>query len=73
MKNICVFCGAHEGIAPKYQEVARRCGELIAKYGITLVYGGSQSGLMARISDAVIDSNGKVIGEMTSNIIIANR
>lgn len=62
MKNICVFCGAHEGIALKYQEVAKRCGELIAQYGLTMVYGGSNSGLMARVSDSVMDNGGDVIG-----------
>lgn len=62
MKNICVFCGAREGISLKYQEVAKQCGELIAQHGLTLVYGGSNSGLMARISDATVDSGGKVVG-----------
>ncbi len=62
MKNICVFCGARQGLDPIYAEAARRCGELIAEYGLNLLYGGSNSGLMAKISDAVVDNGGKVIG-----------
>jgi hypothetical protein len=46
----------------KYQEVAKRCGELIAQHGLALVYGGSNSGLMARISDSVLHNGGNVIG-----------
>ncbi len=62
MKKICVFCGAREDVDLKYKEVATRCGELIAKYGLTLVYGGSNSGLMSRISNAVMDNGGEVMG-----------
>jgi hypothetical protein len=62
MKNIAVFCGAHEIVDPKYKAVATRCGELIARHGLTLIYGGSNAGLMARVSDATVDNGGKVIG-----------
>lgn len=31
MKNISIFCGAHEGANPKYAEAAKKIAEIIAK------------------------------------------
>jgi uncharacterized protein (TIGR00730 family) len=62
MKNICVFCSSREEVSIRYKEVATKCGELIAQHGLTLIYGGSNAGLMARVSNAVMDNGGKVMG-----------
>ena len=40
MKNISIFCGAHEGKNPKYAEDAKLVSEIIAKKGINIVFGG---------------------------------
>ena len=34
MKNISIFCGAHEGKNPKYAQSAKIISEAIAKKGI---------------------------------------
>ena len=41
---------------------AREIGERIAKDGHTLVYGGSNIGLMGAVASGVLDNGGKVIG-----------
>lgn len=59
---ICVFCGAASGRAPSYVDAARVLGEMLARRGIGLVYGGGRVGVMGAVADAVLDAGGQVIG-----------
>jgi uncharacterized protein (TIGR00730 family) len=43
-------------------EHARELGFLLAEKNITLIYGGSNKGIMGAIANAVLEKNGKVIG-----------
>ena len=62
MKNISIFCGAHEGKNPEYAKAAKSVAELIAKKGINVVFGGGNVGLMKIISDTAIDNGVGVLG-----------
>ena len=62
MKNISIFCGAHEGNNPKYTEEAKKVAESIAKKGINVVFGGGNVGLMKIISDTALDNGVEVLG-----------
>ena len=62
MKNISIFCGAHEGKNPKYAESAKIISEAIAKRGINVVFGGGNVGLMKIISDTALDNGVEVLG-----------
>jgi uncharacterized protein (TIGR00730 family) len=62
MKNISIFCGAHEGKNPKYAQSAKIISEAIAKKGINVVVGGGNVGLMKIISDAALDNGVEVLG-----------
>ena len=62
MKNISIFCGAHEGKNPKYAESAKIISEVIAKKGINVVFGGGNVGLMKIISDTALDNGVEVLG-----------
>jgi uncharacterized protein (TIGR00730 family) len=62
LKRICVFCGSSSGNNSKYAKSARNLGATLAEQGITLVYGGSNIGLMGEIANSMIDRNGNVIG-----------
>jgi uncharacterized protein (TIGR00730 family) len=62
LKRICVFCGSSPGNNSKYAKSARSLGETLTEYGITLVYGGSNIGLMGEIANSMIGRNGDVIG-----------
>ena len=62
MKNISIFCGAHEGNNPKYGEEAKKVAESIAKKGINVVFGGGNVGLMKIISDTALDNGVEVLG-----------
>lgn len=45
-----------------YAEAARSLGQLFAREGIALVYGGGSVGLMGELADAVLGAGGEVIG-----------
>ena len=62
MKNISIFCGAHEGKNPEYVNAAKSVAELIAKKGINVVFGGGNVGLMKVISDTALDNGVEVLG-----------
>ncbi|MEC9345332.1 MAG: TIGR00730 family Rossman fold protein [Pseudomonadota bacterium] len=65
MKNIaslCVYCGASNSADPAFLDAASRLGDLMARNGIALVYGGGRMGLMGRVADAVLAGGGQVTG-----------
>lgn len=62
LKSICVFCGSSTGNDPAYLRQARQLGEVLAKRGITLVFGSSNVGLMGALAGAVMDNGGQAIG-----------
>ncbi|MDQ3855471.1 MAG: TIGR00730 family Rossman fold protein [Chloroflexota bacterium] len=66
---ICVFCGSASGRAPTYAAAARELGELLAKRGIGLVYGGGNVGLMGELADAVLDAGGRAIGVIPQQLV----
>jgi uncharacterized protein (TIGR00730 family) len=60
--SICVFCGSRFGTHPAGREVASALGELLAREGIALVYGGGGVGLMGLVANAALKAGGKVVG-----------
>ncbi len=69
MKSLCVFCGSSPGRRPEYAAVAARTGELIARRGLTLVYGGGRVGLMGALADAALAAGGRVVGVIPQRLI----
>ena len=75
MKNISVFCGAHEGNNPRYAEDAKKIGEILAAKDINVVFGGGNVGLMKIVSDAALDNGVDAIGiglESLHNLELVN-
>ena len=62
LSRICVYCGSSAGASPDFAEAARSLGELLARNGITLVYGGAAVGLMGVLADAALSAGGEVVG-----------
>jgi uncharacterized protein (TIGR00730 family) len=60
--SLCVFCGARFGADPAARTVAVALGEMLAREGITLVYGGGGVGLMGLVANATLSAGGKAIG-----------
>ena len=69
IQSICVFCGSSAGSQEQYTTKARNLGLLFVEKGITLVYGGSNVGIMHVIADTMMQAGGKVIGVMPHTLI----
>ena len=61
---LAVFCGSREGVNPLFIEHAKQLGYSLAEKEITLIYGGSNKGIMGALANAMLDKKGKVIGVM---------
>lgn len=62
MHSVCVFLGSCPGSDPVYVERARELARLVARRGMTLVYGGSNVGCMGQLADAALAEGGRVVG-----------
>ncbi len=61
-KTITVYCASSTALAPVYFEAARELGTLLGQSGATLVYGGTNIGLMGAIAEAALSAGGRVVG-----------
>ncbi|MCT2536201.1 TIGR00730 family Rossman fold protein [Aquibacillus koreensis] len=68
MQSICIFAGSKLGKHLEYQESANALGKLIANKGLRLIYGGSKTGLMGAVANAVLKEGGQVIGVMPKGL-----
>lgn len=59
--NICVFLSAAD-LDERYTRPAREFAELLGKGGHTLVWGGSDAGLMKVVADGVEEAGGRLVG-----------
>jgi len=66
---LTVFCGSSPGADPVHAEAARSFGRLLARRGITLVYGGGRVGLMGEVADAALAAEGSVTGVITRQLL----
>jgi uncharacterized protein (TIGR00730 family) len=62
MKRITVFCGSSPGTAAIYRQQAYLLGKTMAENNLSLIYGGSKTGLMGAVANGVIENSGKAIG-----------
>jgi hypothetical protein len=62
IRKICVYCGSGPGTDPAFVQAARAFGEILAKNGIGLVYGGGAVGIMGELANAVTKHGGQVTG-----------
>lgn len=65
LASIAVYCGSSPGVDPAHMECARDFGELLAREGIALVYGGGNVGLMGAVADGALSAGGVVHGVIT--------
>lgn len=67
--RICVFCGSSVGARPSYTAAAKTLGELMARRGIGLVFGGGCIGLMGAIADSVLVHGGEAVGVIPDGLM----
>jgi uncharacterized protein (TIGR00730 family) len=61
-KTICVYCSSSKAVAPIYFEAAAALGRQLAERNDTLIFGGSQVGLMGAVARSAHQHGGRVIG-----------
>ncbi len=62
--NICIFGASSRGFDREYYEAAAELGALIAEHGHTLVFGGSDVGIMGAAAHGAYEYGGRIIGVM---------
>lgn len=67
--NITVYCASSLGHDPAFAQEARKLGAWLGAQGHTLVYGGTNVGLMGLLSDTVLDAGGRVIGVLPDILV----
>jgi len=60
--RICVYAASSAHCDPAYHAAARRLGNLLARAGATVVYGGGAMGSMGAVADGALEAGGRVIG-----------
>lgn len=68
IRRVCVYCASSPGTNPTITAAARELGELLAREGLELVYGGGTVGLMGLIADTVMERGGKVRGVIPTQL-----
>jgi uncharacterized protein (TIGR00730 family) len=61
-RSVCVYCASSRLAHPEYRAAARGLGEVLARAGIGIVYGGGAVGSMGALADGALDAGGRVIG-----------
>ncbi|MBR2285857.1 MAG: TIGR00730 family Rossman fold protein [Alphaproteobacteria bacterium] len=69
IKTVAVYCGHEFGINPAFVRDAGLMGELIAKNGLNMVFGGGDVGLMGTVASAALNNGAHVIGVSTEYVI----
>ncbi|MGL5681770.1 MAG: TIGR00730 family Rossman fold protein [Marinifilaceae bacterium] len=60
--NITLFCSSSNDLPKGFNDAAEKLGELICQHQWSLVYGGTDAGLMKRCADQVIAGGCRTIG-----------
>ena len=60
--SVCVYCASSSSCDPAFHRAAARLGEVLARNGRTIVYGGSRNGSMGALANGALGAGGHVIG-----------
>ena len=71
IRSLCVYCGSSDLGPPEHRLAAAKLGQILAKEGVELVFGGGRVGLMGIIADAALTAGGRVTGIIPDHLIRA--
>lgn len=63
--SVCVFCSASSDVEPKYTAAAEKLGAALAERKWTLLWGGSENGLMGAVARGAKQNGGRAVGIIT--------
>lgn len=62
IQSVCVYCGASVRAEKIYKDAASRMGEILARAGLQVVFGGGKLGLMGIVADNALAHGARVVG-----------
>lgn len=68
-KKVTVYCGSSAGDDPRFAAAAEKLGQHLAESKVTVVYGGSNIGLMKHVADSALAVGGRVYGVIPQKMI----
>lgn len=71
IRRLAVYCGSASPEDPRYIALAREVGEVLARRGIGVVYGGGRLGLMGAVASGALEADGEVIGIIPEALVAA--
>lgn len=69
LNRLAVYCGSASPADPRFLATAREVGAELARWGISIVYGGGRLGLMGALADAALTEGGEVIGVIPEALV----
>ena len=69
LRSVTLYCSSSRSLDPHFSVAARAAGELLARRGVTLVYGGGGLGLMGEAARACKAAGGRVEGIITRKFL----
>lgn len=68
IKNVAVYLGSADVSNLAFRQAVIDLADYLADHDMTLVFGGSSSGMMKLLADTMLARNGKVIGVFTKSL-----
>ena len=68
IRYAAVYLGSAETPVPEFRQAVIDLADYLAEHEITLVFGGSNTGMMKLLADTMLARNGKVIGVFTKSL-----
>ena len=65
IRNVVVYLGSGKNPSPECRQAAVDFADYLAAHDITLVFGGSNKGMMKILADAMLQRNGRMAGIFT--------
>ena len=69
MLSLTVFCSAHTGIDPRYEQLAEEVGEEIGRRGWTLVWGAGAVSMMGAVARGARSQGARLIGVIPESLL----
>lgn len=71
LKRLAVYCASSDGVSAEFFSCARDVGAQLARWGISVVYGGGRVGMMGALADGALSAGGEVIGVIPEALVHA--
>ncbi|MFT7520925.1 MAG: hypothetical protein ACI9MC_003076 [Kiritimatiellia bacterium] len=69
LARVCVYCGSSNKVDQRFLDAGHHMGEVLAKQGIGVVYGGGGVGVMNAVAQGALEHGGEVIGVLPQKLM----